>query len=137
MNWGDLVGALSGVAVAVLRLVGVRSSRGRRRDQIKRDLEIVQLLPEASAARSELLAHIEDSLNVLIKDERERRRNPSGVVLGLVLVGIAGWAASAATRGGSAWWWLLAIPLGAIGLFGAVDDATRRRRDERGRPIEE
>ncbi len=64
----------------------------------------------------------------------EKRRDPVGIVLGLVFLGLAGWT-GILTLDGSNWWLAAAIPLGVIGLVGLATDATRARRDERGRRI--
>ena len=74
----------------------------------------------------------------LIRDEAELRRDPTGIVLGLVLVGAAaaGVIGAVLNRG---WWWALLVPavfLGLIGVLGFVQDVVPRKRDDKGKVIE-
>lgn len=139
--WDDISRALvaaAGVAAAIGKALSGRSTRSNRRHQIKQDIEIMNLLPKDSDGRAKMQEHIDASITRLIADEDERRRDPFGMTLALVFIGLAVWAASFPMRNeGSSLWWLVAIPLGVIGLVGFVQDATPRKRNERGQVIRE
>lgn len=139
MNWdavAKVLVAIGGAVAALQRIVSERRTRSHRRDQIKGDIELLHLLPKDSASRTRLEKHIEQSVFRLVDDGEEKRRDPMGIVLGILMVAGAAWAASFPIRfGGSSLWWVLALPLGTLGLVGLAQDGVRRRRDDRGRPI--
>ena len=139
MNWDSISKiaiAFSGVVAAWLQLR--RGRGGGRRAQLQRDLDLLALLPEDSTARAALSQHVDAAVVSLIRDEAELRRDPTGIVLGLVLVGAAaaGVIGAVLNRG---WWWALLVPavfLGLIGVLGFVQDVVPRKRDDKGKVIE-
>src|SRR3954447_11492863 len=81
--------------VAVLGLLGIVLQQWRQRpvlrDQVKSDLEIWSALPEDSSVRTDLLNDIDSRVRRLLKDENELKRDPSGMTLGALMVGLFGW----------------------------------------------
>ncbi|MEU6814729.1 hypothetical protein [Streptomyces sp. NPDC046860] len=139
MDWGPL----ASVAVSVVGVGGVMLERRRRepdgRERIKADLELLSLLPEDSPAVPVLRGHVEDAIKQMIEVEDQKRRDPLGIALAIVFILIAlGLVAASFLNGG--WYWWLTVPgalTGIFGIAGLAQDATRRTRDERGRPIPE
>ncbi|MFE5840351.1 hypothetical protein ACFQ7N_01730 [Streptomyces niveus] len=139
MDWG----AFASIAVAVVGVGGVMIERRRReprgRERIKADLELLELLPSDSSVVPELRGHIEESIKQIIEVEDEKRRDPFGIVLAIVFTLIAISLIAASFINGGLYWWLT-VPGGLTGLFGLAglaQDATKQKRDERGRPIAE
>ncbi|MFD5983659.1 hypothetical protein [Streptomyces cyaneofuscatus] len=86
-----------------------------------------------------LRGHIEDSIRQIIEVEDKKRRDPFGVVLAIIFILIAASLIAASFINGGLYWWLT-VPgavTGIFGLAGLAQDATKRNRDERGRPIAE
>ncbi|MFI9026535.1 hypothetical protein [Streptomyces sp. NPDC053560] len=113
-----------------------RRSEPHGRERVKADLELLALLPEDSEMAPALRRHIEESLQKMIEVEDRKRREPVGVVLGLLFIAIAiGLLVVGYVNGGAYWW--LAAPAAVIGTFGSAglaQDVTKQTRDERGRP---
>ncbi len=105
---------------------------------VKENIDLLNSLPESSSQRTRLLEHIDDAVQQLMDDEREKRRDPTGVTLALIFLGGGLWLAWLGMSGsGSTRWWL--APAGVLLVFGAVGlslDAVPRKRDEKGRPID-
>jgi len=128
--------AIAGTAAVVTKVFADRSAAGRRRAEIKSDVELMNMLPLGNPSRELLDEHVRLSIERLVRRERERRRDASGVVLGLVLI-VLGLVFARFAVNASAWWWLAAAPFGALGAYGAMESGARRRRDERGHVIPE
>ncbi|MFG3267028.1 hypothetical protein [Streptomyces bobili] len=75
----------------------------------------------------------------MIEVEDEKRRDPFGIALAIVFILIsAGLIFASFLNGG--WYWWLTLPGAVTGIFGIAglsQDATKRTRDERGRPMVE
>ena len=124
------------VSTVVAALLGIPRFFKDDRSDVLVDLQIYEGLPSGSVAKAQLLKRIEEQLAGL-DQRRDARRSPSGIVLGLVFIGLAVWMGVLVTQGGGAWLFLL--PLVAfiliIGCVGLVQDASRHVRDAKGRPI--
>jgi hypothetical protein len=135
MNWDTA----SKVAVAALTVLGVLLQLVRRPDgrhgQVKRNLELLALLPDDSSSRSRLLRHIDESVERLISNDDELRRDPTGIGIAVVFLVAACALVVVAIRSGDWWWWLIVAFLVLFGIVGLGQDATRRKRDAKGRPI--
>jgi hypothetical protein len=130
----NLVIAALGVIAA---FVQTRRNQDRGRSQVRQDVELFNLLPEKSAARSELLTHIDKQVIRLIKNEEELTRDPTGVLLAFIFLLVASALTVTCFREGGVWWFLI-VPASFFGIFGLVglgQDLPRRRRDPRGRAI--
>jgi hypothetical protein len=104
-------------------------------------------LPESSQSRKSLEQSVEIRVAYLVMVTQtpaigrsatgpELTRSWFGIVLALVLLALAVGAAYLAFRdGGSLWWLTAAVPCALLGSAGLSQDAVRRERDERGRPI--
>jgi hypothetical protein len=124
-----LAGSAAAVAAAG-KIWSDRRARGGARELIKRDLELLGLLPADSPVQPELREHVEHAIRRLIDDEQEKRRDPLGIGLAAFLL----LSAALALRAGGYWIWL-AAPTGLLGVIGMAQDAVPRRRDDRGRPL--
>ena len=95
------------------------------------------LLPSEGESKQKLLAHIERQVLQLVDQEHETRRDPSGIVLGLLLIVIGAWLSLLIGRTGG-WWWLFSPCAGFVlllGIVGLTDAAGRSRRNEKGRKV--
>lgn len=110
MESGDIakvVAAVGPVVVAALGFLASSAASRNRHARLKDDAELLKLLPEQSASRRLLEAHIE-SMIVRLADEDEMRREPLGIALALLFLGFAGWTWTLALDG-SNWWLAFAI----------------------------
>ncbi|HWE90153.1 MAG TPA: hypothetical protein VG317_11900 [Pseudonocardiaceae bacterium] len=135
MNW-DLI---SKILLAALPVAAAAVQLIRRKDgrvgQLKTNLELLALLPEDGPARAKLLDHIERSVERLIVEEDELRREPMGIALGIVFLAVAIGLTVFAFRDGGWWWWPIIIFIAIMGATGLGQDGVRRKRDAKGRPI--
>lgn len=136
----DLASWAPGVAVAVIGVVSAYVQTRRRatpREQIRSDLDIYKALPDDSAARSELIARIDEQIVDLIKTEKQTTRDFSGFAIGVILLAAGIWSTLLVASAGGAWSWFY-IGTGFLllmGLYGSVDSLRLVRRDERGNRI--
>lgn len=131
MNWELLIAAAAVIAGLARYLATTRGVRNR----IKSDLEIMERLPDGLSKRR-LEQHINEQVDALITSTREKRRDPFGIVLGLILLGLGVWLIALGVTGSNLWF-LPAFVLLIFGIAGVSLDAVPRRRDERGRIIAE
>ncbi|MFI9355077.1 hypothetical protein [Streptomyces lydicus] len=137
MKWTDLTPVL----IALLSLAGVvwqsRRTRYDGRDRLKRDIELLAMMPDDLEGKSRYRDHVNASLATLIEDEDVRSRDWVGISMGLTLLGIAVVLAWVGVGNGG-WWHLLTVTAGFT-VFAAVVclsiSAGKHRRDERGRVI--
>ncbi|MFI0152646.1 hypothetical protein [Streptomyces lydicus] len=137
MKWTDLTPVL----IALLSLAGVvwqsRRTRYDGRDRLKRDIELLAMMPDDLEGKSRYREHVDASIATLIEDEDVRSRDWVGISMGLTLLAIAVVLAWVGVGNGG-WWHLLTVTAGFI-VFAAVVclsiSAGKHRRDERGRVI--
>ncbi|ARH91646.1 hypothetical protein ACF082_31380 [Streptomyces lydicus] len=137
MKWTDLTPVL----IALLSLAGVvwqsRRTRYDGRDRLKRDIELLAMMPDDLEGKSRYREHVDASISILIEDEDVRSRDWVGISMGLTLLAIAVVLAWVGVGNGG-WWHLLTVTAGFI-VFAAVVclsiSAGKHRRDERGRVI--
>ncbi|OII67459.1 hypothetical protein [Streptomyces sp. CC77] len=130
------------IMVGLLAFAGVlwqgRRPRFDSRDRLKKDLELLEAMPDDIPIKSDYKQHISKSFEALIRDEDRRSRNPRGVVLGVLLMVVGGWLIWVGFDLGGGWWHFLTafgVLLFLIAAFGTTEDATMHQRDERGRVI--
>jgi hypothetical protein len=140
MKWDSFVQAMLALLVigaAVLK--DLSSRRSSRRDQVRHDLELLQMLPDDSSARDLLAKHVTDSVLKLIATETTLRRDPSGIFLATTMILGAPAAAFFAHRahGGNAiGLWVLFVALFVLGVRGLIESFPYRERDSKGNPID-
>lgn len=139
VNWELLGGIALAMLAAVAAVAQLLRVLPRQRDRIMQEVKLLNSLPRESAARQSLLDHIDQLILKSIKAEAELRRDPTGIVLGLILMGggliplYYGWEAGGFVR---AMLWVLAGFLLILGGMGFTQDVVPRERDERGRPVQ-
>lgn len=129
------IAALGSISAAV-PILGKRSSRKNVRVNLAQDVAMLKDLPESSRAKTLLTSHIERQIE-LISTVDERRRDPTGIGLALGFIAIATLGGIGAIQKGGGWLWLL-VPVVLMFLLGSVglsQDATKHKRDDKGRPI--
>jgi hypothetical protein len=134
MSW-DTAGAVAVAALSVagasLQLVRVREGR---RGAVKRDLEILALLPPESEAYSALSRHVQDRVIRSVRADESARRDPSGIAAALVCMSLGAILVPVAASSGG-WWWLLGASgafLALVGIYGSYESFPRRFRDAKG-----
>ena len=136
MDWEKIVVPVAGVLALALQLLREGVGRGGRRAKVKRDLEILNLLPDSSKARSELQTHVDNVIRGMIRDETEKRRDAYAAILGIMFLGLAYWAAGLGAKFWSPWL-ALASTLALLGVVALYQGLVPHKRDERGRIIRE
>ncbi|GAA3396084.1 hypothetical protein [Streptomyces roseoviridis] len=133
--------AIATVVVAVAGVVGVLIERRFRKppswEMARLELEILSLLPDGSEVRSDLIKHVDATIETFIKVESDKRRDPVGIVLALVFMAASAVLFYGAAENGGAWWWL-AAPAAFTGLFGVVgfiQSVRSLKRDTAGRAV--
>jgi hypothetical protein len=81
------------------------------------------------------LQHIDQSVERLIVDEDELRRDPTGIGLAVFFLISTSVLVVFAIRSGDWWLWPIVAFLGLFGVIGLSQDGSRRKRDAKGRPI--
>ena len=127
--------------VAACGLVGLYTQNRRTThhaaEEIKRELEIFQALPESSSLRAPLQERIEESLWRYMTGKKQGRRDWFGVSLALFLLTAAGAAIAMIVRSGG-WWWVsvvIAFPFALLGVGGFVESISKAERDPAGHRI--
>lgn len=130
------IGIIAAVATIVAAIfVSPRVFKDARSNVLK-DLQIYSALPDSSSAKRPLLKRIEGQLETL-EQHGDARRRPLGIVLGLVLMGLAaygGWYIL--TVGG--WWhigWAAVTFVFILGAAGFAQDVRKSFRDSKGNPV--
>jgi hypothetical protein len=139
MNWGDA----SKVLLAVLPVIGavaklLSGATLGRRGRLTANADLLAKLPKGSQAYEAVLAQLGNDAALLVQEERRPRRNVVGIVLSVGFVVIAAGVALAAAATGSpmSWFlWAAAVLVAFFGVVGLMQDAVRRERDDKGRPI--
>lgn len=137
----DVVESVTTAAVALLGLAAaiVQKSRGRSavRGELEQDLRIYAALPATSSQKEPLAMSIDSRVGDLISSS-DHRRDPVGVSIAIIFLAVAaglGWAAAnneGLLRAAS----LVGVFFfGLFGVVGLVQDAVKRPRDSRGRPL--
>ena len=134
---GTLIATFGGPALLVpLLRAAFPNQRDRLRTELERDADLFTKLPEDGKSREVLLMSIDDDVQRLL-ELRGARRDPGGIVLGLMFIAfgvvggvvawqLGGWLGALVGLG--------AVLLGSLGLFGFVQDAQHTIRDEKGIP---
>ncbi|MGC9410283.1 hypothetical protein [Streptomyces sp. DZ1-3] len=127
--------------VAICGLAGLymqnRRTTHHAAEEIKRELDIFEALPDDSPLRKPLQERIEDSLGRYMAGKKEGRRDWFGVSLAIFLLAAAGTAITLTVRSGG-WWWaslVLALPFALFGTVGFVESITKAERDPAGHRI--
>lgn len=129
-----IVTATLAVAAGALTVAREWAARGGQRAGIKQLVDILNALPPDSAGRRDLEAHIDAAIRSLVIRESYLRRDPSGIVLAVLLLAGAIGMTVLAVRG--SWlWWFSAAGMALFGIVGLTISAPMALRDERGRVI--
>lgn len=133
MNYQPIAAAVVAVCGVVGLVIQARRSR-HEMDDVKRDLEVLALLPDDSEQRAPLQASIEEALARYVADQRDKTRDPSGTALAVLLAGAASFLWWQSASNGGYWWWsaVVAVPCSVFGVVGFFESFLRARRDSKG-----
>lgn len=138
----DVTPQIGAIIVAAIGLLGVilQSLRGRPRNpyaELRELVDLLNALPAGSGSRRILEDHIDRRIAQQLNDEALKRRDPTGIVLGIALMVLALAAGTAIWMAGG-WWNVLQIfpaVIATFGLAGFIQDVRRQERDEKGNPV--
>lgn len=136
MQWGPVIAGASTIVVAVTPALREWTAARGVRTRLKQDIELVGLLPAESAARKALEAHIERTVERLVEEEHEMRRDPGGFVLALFFTAVTAFLGMRAIDGSDIWW----VPAGLMAIFTIAAFAVsvpKARRTPTGRIIKD
>lgn len=138
VSWEVFGQAMVAILTIGAAFVQFRRSTSYPRENLRHDLEILAKLPRDSEARAKLAGHIEDAVIRSLDVEDDKRRDPTGIALGVIFI-VGGSAAAYYGFQTETFWrlalWVLAALLLLLGIPGFVQDVTKRKRDAAGRPI--
>jgi hypothetical protein len=102
-------------------------------------VEIAKDLPDSFEAKKLLMDHIESEIIRLRDREIEGRRDYSGTTLGVIFALGGGYSTIWLFRHPEWWRWfgLFTVLAAALGLYGIVEGLTIKKRDSRGRAIDD
>ncbi|GIH16952.1 hypothetical protein [Rugosimonospora africana] len=134
----QLVIAILGLVAATVPAVRIGRRRSQRAEQLRRDLELLRLIPETSPSRQLFADDIERRLASLVRSEIVGRRDRDGLVGSAVFIGVgAGFGALGIFNDGL--WRLFLIPAIVLLVAGlAILPMYLRKvpRDTKGNAIE-
>lgn len=130
-----LVTLLLGVPAIILQIVR-EAGRKSPRERLLQDIQIRDAMEKDSSARQVMDDYIHGQAERLTGTD-SKRRDPLGIVIGIVLIVLGIGLAVAAFYAQGAWWVLsapaaLAVTLGITGL---VQSCPRLERDDKGNPV--
>jgi hypothetical protein len=131
---GAIIGALALVVAAAFQ--GPKIWKNRKTD-ILRDLEIYDSLPDESAAKVKLLAHI-DAEVLTLSGNGVKTRNPTSAGLGIAFLIVAVLLAYLVLASEQPWFWLITpivLFFALFGVFGTFEGLTKKHRDATGKAI--
>jgi hypothetical protein len=133
----QLVIAVLGLVAATVPAVRISRRRSQRAAQLRRDLELLHLIPETSPSRELLAKDIERRLASFVQAETAGRRNTDGIIGSAVYIGIGVGFASLGVFNGGLWRLFLipAVVLLAAGLAILPTFLRKVPRDSKGNPI--
>ncbi|MFE1796895.1 hypothetical protein ACFW9L_12085 [Streptomyces sp. NPDC059517] len=136
MNYQPLAAAVVAVCGVVGLIIQARRSR-HVMDDVKRDLEVLALLPEESEQRADLQTLIEGAVERYIADQRDMTRDLSGVAFAVFLAAASAFLWWLPVTNGGYWWWsaVVAAPFSLLGVVGFFESIVPARRDSKGNKI--
>lgn len=135
MNWEVLIKIASAVTPIITAVIGYLKSEGAPVNLIKKEAEIIGILPESSNARAKLDELLTKHIEVLAEQDGYKRNIPMFVV---ALVGAPAMillTMNIASLGG--WWLILATATGffalalVYGIFDSIQLAPRNKNGKR------
>jgi hypothetical protein len=138
IDWATAWRAALGALPVIVTLAGLARGPGAVRSRLKHDVELLEKLPEGTAARESYEKYLETQVNRLAKLETESSRDLQGLVISVVLVvAIGGFGLWLMTLDHWVGWVIgvAAIVFAAAGLGSVFDDAQKVPRDEKGKRI--
>jgi hypothetical protein len=139
MTW-DTAGIVTAGALSVVA-AGLQLARSREggRSAIKRDLEILGLLPPQSEAHRVLSDQVQRRVVTSVRADDETRRDPAGIAIGAACIGIGALLGFVTGRQGGWWWlaWIAAALFAVVGAVGLAISIPKQRRDAKGNQVKD
>ena len=133
MNWEVLIKIASAVTPIITAVIGYLKSEGAPVNLIKKEAEIIGILPESSNARAKLDELLTKHIEVLAEQDGYKRNIPMFVVALVMTPAMILLTMYIASLGG--WWWILATITGFLALvflYGIFDFIQLAPRNENG-----
>jgi hypothetical protein len=131
----------SRILIAALPVVAGLVQAFRRpggvRDQLKKDIELYNALPDESEAKVAMKEHLKRQVDRLMSAEGNPRRDPTGIGLGLAFLGVGAVILYTGLHQ-SSWQWLYYVAGGLLFIFGAAsfgNGVSERPRSDSGRVV--
>lgn len=138
INWADVGRVIGTLAPAAVALLGAFRGPGALRSRLRHDADLLEKLPEGSAAHGTLLAHLNDQLERIAKTESEGKRDTSGAAVGGFVAVLFAWL-TVFLYTQDDWWWralsAIAAFLAVFGLAYLFERIQKVPRDEKDNPI--
>jgi hypothetical protein len=119
--------------------IGLNRGEGKLRRNLHSDAVLAKDLPDNFAAKEILMSHIEAEIKRLHDRETVGRRDWTGTTLGVIFALAGGYGTLWFFKHPEWWRWfgLATAVAAALGLYGIVEGLTIKKRDSKGRTIEE
>lgn len=133
MNYQPIAAAVVAVCGVVGLIIQARRSR-HVMDNVKRDLEVLALMPEGSEQRASLQLSIEETVARYVADQRDKTRDHSGAAVAACLATAGAFLWWLPASNGGYWWWCAvgAVPFSVFGVIGFFESIALARRDSKG-----
>ena len=112
MNWEVLIKIASAVTPIITAVIGYLKSEGAPVNLIRKEAEIIGVLPESSNARAKLDELLTKHIEALAEQDGYKRNIPMFVVALVMTPAMILLTMYIASLGG--WWWILATAPGSL-----------------------
>ena len=132
MDWsGIVIGALAAVAVIAQPI----SDRFGRRARLRHDVDLLNALPEGSAARTAIQTYVDGSVAAMIANRTVKRRDWTSIMIGATFALLGVWLWARSLGDGSDWWTAPGVLVGFFGLVALGLGREKTERDASGRAL--
>ncbi|KAA1426466.1 hypothetical protein [Nocardioides antri] len=132
---GQVLATAAPLAVAAL---GASRGPGALRSRLRHDVDMLDKLPEGTAARASMLGYLDEQISRIRKLDAEATRDVTASVLGAVLALVFIWGAIWLIDREDWWWQIMAAGPAVLALAALIylfEAVQRVPRDDKGHPI--
>jgi len=132
-----IIAIISGIVAVSVALISKTEIFSRKHHNIKKDLELYELLPEGSSEKEALLKYINKGIKGYIIKSTTHRRNASEITIGIIFLPLGVYLSWFFISLES--WWLIGLLISGfillIGIYGIASGIRKIERDEKGNAI--